>query len=348
MLNNLEDGTLSSSGLETLLAGAAGKADLQTLLSNSVLSRRTTSSVTAMGAIKDSATAFLIFLRQPISVGRGINTISLISSTDFLPIVGGQNSFESILDSVTAANEMFSSTNVMAEIAKNTTAMTYIKNSPSGFDAFLNGTKRVGKGLETIAGITNTTLAGLNTMAEVFANSTAMAAVAGSTTVMGLILGSATHRANLYASAAAMTIVGVTTISRGLIIASTTYMTYLANSTVGLTNFVSGFPARTALYNSGPALAILEASSTAKATLLSLSTLYSQSHLNNPDPISQTTKAGILLTLSSEYAASTYVTAAKGGGSINKVDFDGFAPMQYLSVSAINTTTVMNYFITQA
>ena len=96
----------------------------------------------------------------------------------------------------------------MGAVAGNAAAMRIVAGNATALEIVLSATNNVGKALNQIiinnGGTTNTTLAGLATMADVAGDATAMGAVAGNATAIGIVARSSTALTALNASDTAM------------------------------------------------------------------------------------------------------------------------------------------------
>lgn len=145
-LNNLEAGTLTGSGLQTLLADTGRLGDFVSLIAQRGFSRRMAASSTAMTAVAASSTAMTAVVASPMTID------TLLTSSTARPL---------LIASSAAMTAVAASATVMADVVDNATWLAEIGASNTALAAlFASSAVRVAlydhaSALTTLTNITN-------------------------------------------------------------------------------------------------------------------------------------------------------------------------------------------------
>jgi antitoxin component HigA of HigAB toxin-antitoxin module len=153
--------------------------------------------------------------------------------------------------SSTAMEAVAASSTAMEAVAASSTAMQAVAASSTAREAFFGSSFSVGKGLETLIGTTNATLASLQTMSAVAASSTAMEAVAASSTAMEAVAASSTAMEAVAASQNALAAIRQSSTAISAINASSQALDILYNAATKFTHAGSGWSANPATLVTG-------------------------------------------------------------------------------------------------
>ncbi len=152
------------------------------------------------------------------------------SSTAMEAVAASSTAMQAVIDSSTALNAVVASSTAMQAVAASSTAMQAVAASSTAREAFFGSSFSVGKGLETLTGTTNATLAGLQTMAAVAASSTAMQAVAASSTAMQAVAASQNALAAIRQSSTAISDINASSQALDILYNAATKFTYAGGS----------------------------------------------------------------------------------------------------------------------
>jgi len=166
---------------------SASSIAMNAIIGNSSALNTVVGSSTAMNAIIGNSSALNTVVGSSTAM-----TAIVGSSTAMNAIIGNSSALNTVVGSSTAMTAVAGSSTAMNAVGNSTTAMSAILPSSTYVNTWWESSYYVGLGLNTYAGLSNSTLAGLNTVSAIVGNSTAMSAIAGNSTAMTAVANSTT------------------------------------------------------------------------------------------------------------------------------------------------------------
>ena len=237
------DAITSSSGAMTLIAGnstamntiisstlaintIASSSPAMTVAASSVVAMNAiTSSSSAMSLIVNSSTIIDIVASSSVAMNVVANSSTAMtavsaSSTAMTAVSASTTAMTAVIASNTAMTAIASSSVAMTAIASSSLAMNTVIASSNAKESFFGSSYSVGRGIDTIGSIGNSTLRSLNTITAVAESSTAMTAIVASNTAINSVLTSRTAMVAIIAVDVAMATIVKSSTAMATIIAS--------------------------------------------------------------------------------------------------------------------------------